>query len=95
MFGLIRRLFWVLLGAALGVYAVRRLSALAAGGALGERAREFGDLVREGMAEREAELRVALGVDDSADAPAGTTRPTLTPEQARDLLENPMTERDR
>lgn len=94
MFGLIRRLFWVLLGAALGVYAVRRLGALASGGALGERAREFGDVVREGMAEREAELRVALGVDDPDD-PTGATRPTLTPEQARDLLENPMTERDR
>jgi Family of unknown function (DUF6167) len=88
-----RRLFWLGLGAAAGVYAMRRLSAAAkayspagvagglAGGLsdLGEGLREMSQVVREGMAEREAELRVALGID------AGVT----SPEAAQRLIEDP------
>jgi hypothetical protein len=41
--------------------------------------RDLADAVREGMAEREQELRIALGVD------AGT----VDPQQARALLDDP------
>ena len=78
-----RRLFWVALGATAGVLAVRKVTRAAeaytpAGvsrslASLGDGLRELADAVREGMAEREGELRIALGVD------AGT----VTPEQAR------------
>lgn len=89
-----RRLFWLSLGAVVGVVVVRKVTRTAeamtpegmAGSlsALGEGLRELAGAVREGMAEREQELRVALGVD------AGT----IDPEQARELLENPTTPRD-
>lgn len=46
---------------------------------VGEGLRELAEAVREGMAEREAELRIALGVD------AGT----IDADQARALLEDP------
>ena len=46
---------------------------------MGEGLRELAEAVREGMAEREAELRIALGVD------AGT----IDADQARALLEDP------
>jgi hypothetical protein len=76
-----RRLFYVAMGAVVGVLVVRRLTATAqrftpvgvqqslagAIGGLGESLREFTELVREGMAEREAELRVSLGLDGSHD----------------------------
>lgn len=76
-----RRLFSIALGAVAGVLVVRRLTSAAqrftpAGvqqsmtGALGgmsESLRELTELVREGMAEREAELRVSLGLDGSHD----------------------------
>lgn len=72
-----RRLFWVAFGATVGVWAVRRVDralqaltppALAASladalGELGEAVRDFALDVREGMAEREAELRAELGLD--------------------------------
>ena len=74
-----RRLFWVALGAVGGVLVVRRLTRAVeaytpAGisrsvGDLGEGVRELAAAVREGMAEREEELRIALGVD------AGTLDP--------------------
>lgn len=80
-----RRLFWVALGAVAGVLLVRKLTKAAeaytpAGVArsasdLGEGLRELAAAVREGMAEREEELRIALGVD------AGT----LDPETARSV----------
>lgn len=96
------RLFWAALGAAAGVYAVRRVSRAAeaytpAGVAqglagLGDGLRELAEAVREGMAEREAELRLALGVDTGTAEPGGATdgpaRP-LDPETARRLLEDP------
>ena len=72
-----RRLFWLALGATIGVLLVRRLTraaesltprALAASvssslGGLTEAVREFADEVREGMAEREAELMDGTGID--------------------------------
>lgn len=78
-----RRLFWVTLGATAGVLVVRRLTATAgrftpagvSGGLshLGEKFDAFAEDVRAGMAEREVELRAALGLDgrhDVVDAPA-------------------------
>jgi hypothetical protein len=85
----VRRLFWFALGASAGVLVVRRLgrtleaytpqgmSSSLAG--LAEAARELAADVREGMAERERELRVALGVD------AGT----IDPERAQTLIDDP------
>jgi hypothetical protein len=71
-----RRLFYIALGATAGVLLVRRLTQTAERmapnkaipGALGNLAdaiREFGEQVREGMAEREQELREGLGLDDA------------------------------
>ncbi len=78
-----RRLFWVTIGATAGVLVVRRLSAAADRftpegmsrglDGLGERFGAFADEVRAGMAEREVELRAALGLDgrhDVVGAPA-------------------------
>src|SRR3712207_4578389 len=76
-----RRLFWVTLGATAGVLVVRKLTKTAQsftpagmadslGGAVGNLAdsiREFAAEVREGMAERETELRASLGLDGSHD----------------------------
>ena len=73
-----RRLFWTAFGAAVGVLAVRRVGraaealtppALAASlseavAELGEAVRDFAADVREGMAERESELRSELGLDE-------------------------------
>lgn len=84
-----RRVFWVALGAAAGILVVRKLTQTAnayspegIAGSLSNVAdavRDFADAVREGAAEREQELRVALGVD------AGV----VDPERARQLIENP------
>ena len=77
-----RRLFWLALGATAGVLVVRRATRAAqaltpAGlsdslsgslGQLAEAVREFTEEVREGMAEREEELRRELGLDGSHDA---------------------------
>ena len=71
-----RRLFYITLGATAGVLIVRKLTqtaeklspSSAIPGALGNLAdaiRSFGENVREGMAEREAELREGLGLDDA------------------------------
>lgn len=67
---MVRRVFWVALGASAGVIAARRLRRLAdaatpqaIGGAMVAAARGFLVEVRSGMAEREAELRTALGLD--------------------------------
>jgi len=81
----VRRLFWVALGAVAGVLLVRKITKAAeaytpAGVArsasdLGEGLRELAHAVREGMAEREEELRIALGVDTG----------TLDPETAQSV----------
>jgi hypothetical protein len=100
-----RRLFWVALGATVGVLVVRKISKTAqaytpsgmaqglSGGLsdLGEGLREMADAVREGMTERETELRYALGLD-TATLPDGRE---MTPEQARALIEDPMSPRGR
>jgi hypothetical protein len=90
-----RRLFWVALGAAGGVLVVRKLNKTAQAytpeglsrslGNVAVAIREAAEVVREGMAERESELRVALGVD------AGD----LDPDQAQDLLDRPAAPRHR
>ena len=68
-----KRLFWLVIGVVVGVYAVTRLKKRAqilapegmqeSAAKLAAAVRHFGDQVREGMAERETELRDALGID--------------------------------
>ena len=76
-----RRLFYIAMGAAVGVLVVRRatqaaqrftpagLQSSVSGSMAGLTAAisEFTELVREGMAEREDELRVTLGLDGTHD----------------------------
>ena len=73
-----RRLFYIALGATVGVLVVRKASQVAerftpsgmsqgvvgALGGLGDAIRGFGEEVRLGMAEREEELRDGLGLND-------------------------------
>jgi Family of unknown function (DUF6167) len=91
-----RRLFWVAVGAAAGIYAVRKVQktmhAYSPSG-LAERAegvggsiRAFAGEVRAGMADREAELREALGMDAAHVAP-------LSPAEAADLIDHPASAR--
>jgi Family of unknown function (DUF6167) len=71
-----RRLFWLGLGATAGVLVVHRVTRAAQAytpegmarsiSGLGDGLRELVAVVREGMAEREAELRAALGADADA-----------------------------
>ena len=72
-----RRVFYIALGATVGVLAFRKASQAAqrltpsgvgqgmsaAVGGLGDAIRAFTEEVRIGMAEREAELRAGLGID--------------------------------
>lgn len=68
-----KRIFWLLVGIGLGVYAVTRLKSRAkalspagltnAADKLAGAVRDFGDQVRAGMDQRESELREALGLD--------------------------------
>ena len=91
-----RRLFWVAVGAAAGIYAVRKVqktmhayspSGLAErAGGLGESITAFAEEVRAGMADREAELREALGMDAAHDA-------SLSPAEAADLIDHPASAR--
>lgn len=72
-----KRILWFIIGTAVGVYAVTRLKKRAqvlAPESLQQSAekvasaiRHFGDEVRAGMAERESELRDALGIDTDTD----------------------------
>ena len=85
-----KRVFWIALGATAGVLVVRKLQKTAhaytpAGWAesvqgLGESLRYFAEEVRAGMAEREIELREALGFDDDLESddegPSQAERPT-------------------
>ena len=97
-----RRLFWVALGATIGVLVVHKVTKTArayspsgvADGLsdLGEGLREMAQAVREGMALREAELREALGIDTGT-LPDG--RGQMSVEQARALLEDPTSWRAR
>jgi len=89
----VRRLFWVALGATVGVLVVRKVSQAADAytpegvarslSSVADALREAVAVVREGMAEREAELRLALGVDTGQ----------ISEAEARDLLENPTSPR--
>ena len=91
-----RRLFWVAVGAAAGVYAVHKvkqtLHAYSPSG-LAERAtgaggsvRAFAEEVLAGMADREAELREALGMEPAHEQP-------LSPAEAADLIDHPASRR--
>jgi F0F1-type ATP synthase membrane subunit a len=72
----VKRIFWFVIGTAVGIYAVTRLkkkakvlapeSLQASVEKMATAIRHFGDEVREGMAERETELRDALGIDTAA-----------------------------
>ncbi|HKG52501.1 MAG TPA: hypothetical protein VKB14_18885 [Actinomycetales bacterium] len=87
---MVRRLFWTTLGATVGVVVVRKLSrtaqsytpeGLAQGLAgLGDGLREMAAVVRESMAQRDAELRLALGIDEGV----------VDPQAAQALIEQPM-----
>ena len=71
-----KRIFWLLVGIVVGVYAVTRLKSRAkalspaglntAADKIAEAVRDFGDQVRAGMDQREGELREALGLDVQA-----------------------------
>ncbi|MDX6229343.1 MAG: hypothetical protein QOI76_2733 [Frankiales bacterium] len=77
-----RRLFWIGLGASVGVLVVRKVQktadSLSPSGVAGsvrsgladltEAVRDFGDEVQVAMLERETELRTALGLDDDGAA---------------------------
>jgi F0F1-type ATP synthase membrane subunit a len=77
----VKRLIWFVIGTAVGIYAVTRLkkkvqvlapeSLQASVEKMASAIRDFGDEVRAGMAERETELRDALGIDTAA---SDTTR---------------------
>jgi len=100
-----RRLFWVALGATIGVLVVRKVTKTAqayspsgmaqglSGGLsdLGEGLREMAEAVREGMEQRETELRHALGIDTGT-LPGGRE---MSAEQARSLIEDPTSPRAR
>jgi hypothetical protein len=83
------KLLLIGVGAVAGVLGVRRASRLVRAASprgaegWGTSLREFADDVRAGMAEREEQLRIALGVD------AGT----IDEATARELLENPTSPR--
>jgi hypothetical protein len=73
----VKRIIWLIVGIAVGVYAVTRLKKRAqllapdsvqeSAAKLSAAVRHFGDQVREGMAERETELRDALGIETAND----------------------------
>lgn len=78
-----KKIFWLGIGIAVGAIAVRKISAAKSAigpeglnravGMLSDSIHNFADAVREGMNERETDLRVALGVEQAADAAAGRT----------------------
>ena len=104
-----RRLFWVALGATVGVLVVHKVtkaartytpSGMAEGlsgslSDLGEGLREMAGAVREGMAERETELRYALGIDTGTDTGNQGDGREMSPDQARALIQDPTSLRAR
>jgi uncharacterized protein with PhoU and TrkA domain len=72
------RIIWMGIGVAIGVIAFRKVTEAKstlgpeglnrAVGRLADGLYDFADAVREGMRERETELRAALGVDTAVDA---------------------------
>jgi Family of unknown function (DUF6167) len=98
----VRRMFWLALGATAGVLAVRRLSKAVAAvtprgladsaGDLGATMRAFLDEVQAGMAERELELRDALGLDGVGDSASDGAPAGPIDEARRDhLIQHPAT----
>lgn len=87
---MVRRLFWTTLGATVGVVVVRKLTRTAQSytpegvaqglAGLGDGLREMAAVVREAMAQRDAELRLALGIDEGV----------VDPQAAQALIERPM-----
>jgi hypothetical protein len=80
----IRRVFWLGLGAVGGIYALRKASQVAQAAtpqglargfaSIGDVVRDFVDEVQAGMHEREIELRSALGLDEAHETlPADAT----------------------
>ena len=75
------RIIWMGIGVAIGVIAFRKVteaqSALGpeglnrAVGRLADGLLDFADAVRDGMGERESELRTALGIETATDLAAG------------------------
>jgi hypothetical protein len=76
----VRRIFYIAFGATIGVLAVRRITAAAAkwtpeglagqASGVGGRISEWWAVVQESAAERELELREALGIDGDHEHPA-------------------------
>jgi hypothetical protein len=83
--GTVRRLFWVSMGATVGVLAFRKVTETAkeltptgiadrvsdSGGSFVDSVKEFFEEVREQAHDREEELNVALGIDVPPDDPKG------------------------
>ncbi len=99
-----RRMFWMAVGAGATVYVMRRVSKAAesysASGLsqrvseLADAVRYFADEVRAGMAERELELRDALGIADETDERgAYDTRSYAARSAARELIDEPRSTR--
>ena len=90
-----RRLFWAALGAVVGVLVVRKVTRTAESytpegvarglAGLGDGLREMAAVVRESMDQRDAELRLALGVDEGA----------VDPSAAQALIEAPAADHPR
>ena len=92
-----RRLFWIALGAAAGVLVARKITksarSLTPGGAadrisgavreLGQAFREFSEDVRAGMAERDIELREALGIAENGKADPNAVQRTFDHDYSR------------
>lgn len=94
-----RRIFWTALGASVGVLVVRKVTRTAESytpegvarglAGMGDGLREMAAVVREAMDQRDAELRLALGIDEGSidaeaaraliDAPASDHPPTSVP----------------
>lgn len=75
------RIIWMGIGVAIGVIAFRKITEAQSNlgaeglnravGRLADGLYDFADAVREGMGERETELRTALGIDAAVDARIG------------------------
>jgi hypothetical protein len=85
----VRRALLLAAGAAAGALLLRSLSRAGALDGVYRQWHEITDAVREGMAEREAELRQALGMD------TGTAAPGLSRDDGHRLVEDPTGARAR
>ncbi len=98
-----KKIFWLGIGIAVGALTVRKISATRAAlgpeglnravGRLSDSIHNFAEAVREGMDEREADLRVALGVGRQAarrrrgPAPGGRHETARSASQPRGIAE--------